>query len=30
MERIGRGPLELSTLQTLCLLALFDFTGTGP
>ncbi|BCS20391.1 fungal specific transcription factor domain-containing protein [Aspergillus puulaauensis] len=26
MERVGRGPLELSTLQTLCLLALFDFT----
>ncbi|OJI98760.1 hypothetical protein ASPVEDRAFT_50386 [Aspergillus versicolor CBS 583.65] len=27
MERVGRGPLELSTLQTLCLLALFDFTA---
>jgi hypothetical protein len=28
MERVGRGTVELSTLQTLCLLAMFDFTGT--
>ncbi|KAL5341148.1 hypothetical protein BJX70DRAFT_76028 [Aspergillus crustosus] len=27
MERVGQGPLELSTLQTLCLLAMFDFTA---
>ncbi|KAL3459429.1 hypothetical protein BJX64DRAFT_301280 [Aspergillus heterothallicus] len=27
MERVGRGPVELSTLQTLCLLAMFDFTA---
>ena len=27
MERISRGSVELSTLQTLCLLAIFDFTG---
>ncbi|KAL4784415.1 hypothetical protein BJX76DRAFT_219457 [Aspergillus varians] len=27
MERVGCGRLELSTLQTLCLLAMFDFTA---
>ncbi|KAL2847672.1 hypothetical protein BJX68DRAFT_109271 [Aspergillus pseudodeflectus] len=27
MERVGRGSVELSSLQTLCLLAMFDFTA---
>jgi hypothetical protein len=30
MERVGRGSVELSTLQTLCLLAMFDFTCATP
>lgn len=27
MERISHGTVELSTLQSLCLLTMFDFTG---
>ncbi|KAL2819810.1 hypothetical protein BJX63DRAFT_445354 [Aspergillus granulosus] len=27
LERVARGPVELSTLQTLCLLAMFEFTA---
>ncbi|KKK18461.1 hypothetical protein P175DRAFT_0428866 [Aspergillus ochraceoroseus IBT 24754] len=30
MARVGRGVVELSTLQTLCLLAMFDFTAGDP
>lgn len=30
MDRVGESKIELSTLQSLCLLAMFDFTGKRP
>jgi hypothetical protein len=30
MKRVSEGPVELSTLQSLCILSLVDFTSTGP
>lgn len=29
MKRVSEGPVELSTLQCLCILSLVDFTSTG-